>query len=570
MEFLHALTLKGQLATWLLPIGLIVAQFFEAYLCSRVVGARRDLLLAREWRPWVINEWLVALLRAPLGRAVFGQTLAYFRLRRAFYLAALEARRDPKDPTLTRHARSLEDRLKRERSILFDPPTGTWLIPLTVLTAYAAQWTWRMRWVLLFAVLLLFLFMLDPGSLPDWLRQFLFGEIFAATVVIAGLAFAVWRIVLFARAPAPDPLAAEGSAFTSFYTRQLLLGCSLLCGLFPTLALLFGWKALAPGAAFISGSLPGWIGHGGNLQTLLGLGAFGSAVAPDPRPAGEAFRHEIAAGEERIRRLGWEIEDRTGKKDSASLGAAPPLQLDGFLDAMAKLDAERDAQARRQFALDECERQAGEATIRDPAPAVQAVKDEFDRLAGELLDAAAKELDAIASLEQAYGQAWSEIMQDLDAHDVLRRRLRTPLRRAWQAQNDIGWALRVVEATDEGLLPMQLTLLPELHALATSAQSARADMVTAGVERIRDAAAQYGEADPFAFAGTDQADDDEAALLAEFASSAPSAETPKAFGLRTPQPAEVLAPRVDDKIAADFSPNGRDAEGVWLEDAAAG
>ena len=386
VEILHTLTLKGQLAMWLLPLGLIAAQFFEAYLCSKAVGARRDLLLAREWRPWVINEWLVVLLRAPLGRAAFGQTLAYFRLRRAFYLAAFEARRDPSDLTWLRHARALEERLKRERSILFDPPPGTWLLPFPVLKTYAAEWAWRMRWVLVFAVLLFFLFMLGPSSLPDWLRQFLYGEIFTIAVVTAGLAFATWQIVRFARAPPPDPLAAEGAACAGYYTRALLLGCSFVCGLFPALALLLGWKAFAPGAAFISGYLPGWIAQGGNLQTLLGLGAIGSAVAPDPRPAGEAYRHEIAAGDERIRRLALVIEDKTGAAETASPGSARPLQLGGFLDAMAKLDAERDAQARRQLVLDECERHAGEATVTDPAPAVQAVKDEFDeprrRLAG--------------------------------------------------------------------------------------------------------------------------------------------------------------------------------------------
>lgn len=555
VEILHLLTLHGQLQTWALLAGLIVAQFCEAYLCSKAVGARRDLLLAREWRPWVANEWLVALLRMRLGRAAFAQTLGYFRLRRAFYLATFEARRDPKDVTLSRHARSLEDRLKRERSMLFDPPPGTWLLPLPVLRSYAAQWTWRMRWVLIFVVLLLFLFLLDPAALPDWLRQFLFGQTFTIGVVVAGVAFATWRIVLFARQPPPDPLAAEGAACAGYYTRALLLGSALACGLFPSLAMLLGWKAFAPGAAFISGYLPGWIAQGGNLQTLLGLGTIGAAVAPDPRPAGEALHHEIAAADERMRRLGSDIEHAVGTGDATAPGPQPPIRLDAFLDAMAKLDAERDAQARRQLAYDECARQAGESTIRDPAPVVQAVKDEFDRLAGELLETAGKELDAIALLEQTYGRAWIEIIQDLDAHDTLRRRLKTPLRLAWQAQNDVGWALRVVEATDECLLPMQLTLLPELHALATTANSARADMVAAGVERIREAASQFGDADPFAFAvGTNQADEDEAALLAEFASSAP-VEAPKPFGHRAPQPVETpIQTAVDDKIAPHIKP----------------
>jgi RsiW-degrading membrane proteinase PrsW (M82 family) len=533
VELLHAMTLKGQLATWLLPIGLIAAQLIEAYLCSKAVGVRRDLLLAREWRPWVANEWLVALMRVPLGRAVFAQTLAYFRLRRAFYLAAFETRRDPKDPTLSRHARSLEDRLKRERSILFDPAPGTWLLPTSVLTTYALQWAWRMRWVLVFAVLLLLLFMVDPGSLPVWLRQFLFGDVFAAIVVTLGLAFAVWQIFLFGRIPPPDPLAAEGTVFASHYTRQLLLACSLACGLFPALAVLLGWKALAPGAAFIGGYLPGWIAQGGNLQTLLGLGTIGGAVAPDPRPAGEAFRHEIAAGEERIRRLGSEIE------------GAPSLHLKSFLDTMGKLDAERDAQARRQLALDGCERQASEATIRDPAPVVQAIKDEFDRLTGELLEAAAKDLDAMSSLEQDYARLWSGIMHDLDAQDALRCGLRAPLRDAWQAQNDIGWALRVASATDDGLLPMQLTLLSELREIATSALAARSEIVAAGVERIRATAAEYGETDPFSFAGAATVED-ESALLAEVTSSAPKSEEPRTFGLRA-HPADALAQPSDKK-----------------------
>jgi RsiW-degrading membrane proteinase PrsW (M82 family) len=560
VELLHLLTLNGQLQTWLLVVGVVIAQFVEAHLCAKAVGARRDLLLAREWRPWVLNEWLVVLLRAPVGRAVFGQTLAYFRLRRAYYLATFEERRDPGDPTWSRHARSLEDRLKRERSILFDPPPGTWLLPPSVLKSYALQWTWRMRWVLLFIVLFLLLFMLDPESLPDGLRQILFGEMFTIAVVAAGLAFAVWRIVVFMRQPAPDPLAADGAAHAGYYTRALLLGCSFVCGLFPALTLLLGWKAFAPGAALISGYLPGWIGQGGNLQALLGLGAIGAAVAPDPRPAGEAFRYEIAAGEERMRRLTSDIEDRTG----SATGTAPatvPVQVDALLDAMAKLDAERDAQARRQLALDECERHAGEATIRDPAPAVQAVKDEFDRLASELLDAAAKELDSMASFEEAYSRAWAEIMRDLDAHDVLRRRLRTPLRRAWQAQNDVAWALRVVEATDENLLPMQLMLLPDLHALATTAQSARTEMVAAGIERIRAAAAEYGEADPFGLAGPDGADEDETALLAEFAPSAAATETTTTFGLRAAQPSDIATtPRRDTEIEAGRTETQKDVQ----------
>ena len=91
-------------------------------------------------------------------------------------------------------------------------------------------------------------------------------------VIAAGLAFAVWRIVLFARLPPPDPLAAEGAACAGYYTRALLLGCSFVCGLFPPLALLLGWKAFAPGAAFISGYLPGLDRAGRQPPDAVGIG----------------------------------------------------------------------------------------------------------------------------------------------------------------------------------------------------------------------------------------------------------------------------------------------------------
>jgi hypothetical protein len=81
------------------------------------------------------------------------------------------------------HARALEERLKRERSILFDPPPGTWLLPVPVLKTYAMEWAWRMRWVLLFSVLFVVLFLLGPRSLPDWLRQFLYGDAFTMAMV---------------------------------------------------------------------------------------------------------------------------------------------------------------------------------------------------------------------------------------------------------------------------------------------------------------------------------------------------------------------------------------------------
>jgi RsiW-degrading membrane proteinase PrsW (M82 family) len=548
-ELLHRATLHGQLATWTLACGLVAAQIVESYLCAKAVGRRRDLLLALEWRPWVINEWFVALMRVPFGRGALARTLAYFRLRRAFFLATLQAKRDSGDVTLNRHARSLEDRLKRERALVFDPPSGTWFLPFPVLSRSAAQWAWHMRWVLLFATLLFMLFMLDPATLPGWLRQLLFGDIFTKIVLIGGLAFAIWKIILFSRSAPPDPLAAEGAAFANYYTRELLLGCSLLCGLFPTLALLFGWNAIAPGAAFLSGYLPGWIGQGGNLQTLLGLGAFGGAVAPDPRPAGDALRHEIAAGDERIRRLAFDLEGHVG--DRGESAGAPTLEQ--FLGAMERLDAERDAQARRQLAFAEFQRQAADSLAKDPAPVVEAVKEEFDRLASELLEAAAKELDAIAALEQAYAKAWSKIMRDLDQHDALRDKMKGALRQAWE--NDPAWALRVVEGTDESLLPMQVALLPELQALLRTSSSAHTRTIAAGIERIGDAATALTSAKPAAFSiGTeDIAESEETPLVELGASEEIASDAPVAFDSSEAPTVPERQPEAEAEAEADVA-----------------
>ena len=69
--------------------------------------------------------------------------------------------------------------------------------------------------------------------------------------------------------------------------------------------------------------------------------------------------------------------------------------------------------------------------------------------------------------------------------------------------------------------------------------------------------AEYGEADPFAFAvGTNQTDEDEAALLAEFASAAP-AEAPKPFGQRAPQPADAPEHVPDAEPIASDEPRGQ-------------
>ncbi len=534
VEILYWSTFHGRLETWLLPLGLIAAQTVEAWLCAKATGKRRDLLLPQEFGPWVVNEWLVVLSRLPLGRAAVGRTLAYFRRRRAFALATLEAKRAPNDRALAQHTRFLEQRLERERPFLLDPPRGTWLLPRTVLSQSLIRRAWRLRWILIFDIVFVLLFMLGADQLPQSWRQFLFDKVFTAIIIACGLGFAGWQSFLFFRRRQPDPVATESAAYAGYHGRALLLSVSLLSGLCPALSLLFGWKALVPGAVYISGYLPGWIAQGGNPHTLMGLGALGGAVHSDAAPTGEALRDEIAAAGERIHRLEIQFTEKIssalsfaareqfavraapgsrdgmlrtmadavrhdggngvpfglgggvlGGREKESDGAPLDRTLDEFFDFMVRLDAERDTQQRRKLALDECERQAAETRGDDLSQALEAVKDEFEALEAELRAAAARELEHIATFERGYGKAWAQIVRDLDSYDTSRRSLKTPLRELWQPEKDIAWALSLATTTGDAALPLLKFLLPDLERFASQAEGESAAILHAAISRIR-------------------------------------------------------------------------------------
>src|SRR5262249_35023099 len=55
VEYLYMATMHGRLETWLLPIGLVVAEIAESWLCAKAIGRRPDLLLRFELGPWAIN-----------------------------------------------------------------------------------------------------------------------------------------------------------------------------------------------------------------------------------------------------------------------------------------------------------------------------------------------------------------------------------------------------------------------------------------------------------------------------------------------------------------------------------
>ncbi|HYM17956.1 MAG TPA: PrsW family glutamic-type intramembrane protease [Micropepsaceae bacterium] len=490
VELLYSVTLHGRLETWLLPLALVASGIVEAWLCAKVLGRRPDLLLRFEIGPWVINEWLVALLRLSAGRTAFLRTLDYFRRRRAFAISLLESKRYPNERALARHARFLELKLKRERQILRDPPRGVWFPPQPMLKRSLQTWAWRTRGVFAFAVLFFLLFMLGEDQLPHGLRQFLFGRVFTAVVVALGLGFAGWGIYRLWRAPRPDLVATESADYVGYQARLFLLGASLASGVFPALSLILGWKALVPGAAYLSSYLPGWIGQGGNPNTLMGLGAMGGSVEWDANPTTEALRHELSSGEERITKLEQQIE----AKLPAARAAAPfERQLDDLLDLLADLDAERDAHEHRKLAFDEAERQAAEKSGEDPALAVQAVKDEFQRLDRELGAAAADQLARIAAFEEAYAEIWAEIMRELDSSDAARAEISESLNKLWRAHRNPGWALRIAAVDDEIVLPSFALLIPELEAIASESDAESDNLLREAIARIRTASTRVVE-----------------------------------------------------------------------------
>jgi hypothetical protein len=483
-EFLYLLTFHGRLEIWLFPIVLIVAQILEGRLCADILGRRADLVLPNEYRPWVVNEWFAAALRLPYGCAAFDQTLAFFRRRRAFAIAALEAKRNPANRPLAQYTRLLEQRVIQEQALLLSPPRGVWFPPRAVFERNAKTWLWRMRWVLAFNVLFVLLFMLGAGQIPPWLRDILFGKIFTAILVASGLAFVAWRIYAFLRAPRLDPVASEGAAYADYHARILLLIASLASGLSPALSILMGWTGIAPGAAYLSGYFAGWIGQGGNLYSVMGLGAMGGAVEADPGPVGGALRDELEAGQARIQRL-----ERQYRKAIAHAlpGSKEPAALDlARLEALiAGLDAERDMQGRRKHALEVCERHIAEMQVENLAGAVAGAIEEFERIRAEFAAVLEEERRRIAAIEHGFDGYLSKIESELETYEIANGAVRDSLRDMWRPRKDLDWALRVAQCKDESAFPVLRLFVADLGDFARRAPGAIAEVLYEGIARLR-------------------------------------------------------------------------------------
>lgn len=500
VEMLYLLTIHGLLETWLLPAGLIAAQFAEAVLCTKVSGRRSDLLLPREYRPWAVNEWLVALVRLPLGRSTVERTLAYFRRRRAYAIAKLETTRDPGDRALAQHVMVLDQRLRRECEILLTPTRSAWL-PRTSPAEVLRAWVSRLRWGWAFAVLFIPLFLIGPSQFTPWMKGVLHGPVFAAIVITFGLGLAAWHGFLHLRLPRLDPVACEGTGFAINHARIFLLGSALAAAAVPVFSFLLGWTVPAPEAAYISSYISGWVAQGGNLYALLGLGALGGAafIGGDGMPSTNPLRGEIAQGRERLRALDDEIEQFAVHGSSAVTQNPFDGRLDALSTLLARRDEEREEQAWRELALDEYERQTAEARPGDLNLAVRNMKTTFERLECEFLAAAAGEIERIASFEKTYNGVWTQIMQNLDSYENSHRNLNLYSRDFRQPHRDASPAPRFAKDAEDAR-PTPEALLSALAAIQDmTARDAAAPDVQAepehGIAEEFVAATQDGGAD---------------------------------------------------------------------------
>jgi protease prsW family protein len=484
LEYLYLITLHGRIEVVLLAAGAILAQLAEARLCTQILGRRGDLLLPYEFGRWVVNEWTVALMRIPFGCAAFDQTLAYFRRRRAFMLASLEVHRTPANRTLVQYTLLLEQRLLQERALLAAPPKGTWFPPRATVERNLLQWAWRVRFILGFGFLFVLLFMLGTPHMPSWLHDVLFSDLFTFAMVEGGLCFAAWRVYGFLHGPALDPVACEGAAYADHHMRILLLSVSLACGISPALSILFGWKAVAPGAAYLSGYFSGWIGQGGNLYSVMGLGAMGGAMEAEAGPVGGALRDEIEAGAAQIRHLERQIQ----KKIALALPngeRAATVKLEDLVALTGRLDIERDMQGRRIRALKALERQDAEGRVDDFGAAIAAVKQEFEQLRAEFDAAAGEERRRITAFEQGFNRYLTPILQEVDDYGASQYGLRATLADLWRPRKDLAWALRVAQSTDEAPFDALKDFVADLERIARQASGDEAETLEAAIERIR-------------------------------------------------------------------------------------
>jgi len=485
VEILYWLTLHGRIEVWLLPIGLIAAQFVEGRLCASILGRRADMVLPGEYRPWVLNEWFVGYSRLTYGCSAFDHTLAFFRRRRAFVIATLESNRVPANRPLAQYTRLLEQRVIQEQANLLAPPRADWFPPRAVFERNLKAWAWRMRWVLAFNVLFIPLFMLGNGEMPGWLRGFLSSEAFTAAMVAASAAFVVWRIYVFFRSPRLDPVASEGAAYADYHTRLLLLTAALTSGLSPALSIVLGWTGAAPGAAYLSFYFATWVGQGGNLYSVMGLGALGGAVEADPGPVGGALGDEIEAGETRIRRLERQYQRKIAFALPGAARESVHLDIEELHALIAQLDAERETQGRRKRALEAFERQAVETQVGNLGRAVETVIGEFERLRVEFDAALEAERQRIAAIKQGFDRHLSQIERELDAYDTSNAGLCESLRDLWRPRKDTDWALRIAQSTDEKAFPVLKSFVADLEAFAAKAGAETAGVLNLGISRLR-------------------------------------------------------------------------------------
>ncbi len=280
IERFYSLTQHGFIEILLLPLGLVLASWWEGRWCWRAIKERADLFLPGEIKPYVLGEWAIAFSRLPFGPRTVFRTLSFFLHRRAYALAAAQVARFPAGAEHPVDTAYLGQRVAQECKLVAAPERSPWFPGHGKGRRFGA-WLRQHSVLLLMQLGIVLFFLVRRSSLPSWFADFLYSDLFGKFILITALGYVLWRLYSFYRQPRPDSARSSGETLAVFHTGWMLMGAAVVSIFLPLLAWLLGKPALLAGLTNISSAEQYWRQNGGDLPTTISTG--GGGVPPGPR-----------------------------------------------------------------------------------------------------------------------------------------------------------------------------------------------------------------------------------------------------------------------------------------------